>query len=73
MTGDFDPLYQRAVGILILSGRASTSYLHRELAVPYNDAARLMERAEIEKIVSMPNAVGKRDVLIHRIDPQKDA
>lgn len=55
--------YERAVGILVTHGKASTSYLQRTMAISYNSAADLMVRAESEGIVSKPNHVGKRDVL----------
>ena len=58
-----DALYERAVGILVLSNRASTSFLQREMRIGYNDAARLMERAEREGVVSKPNVSGKREVI----------
>ncbi len=58
-----DETYEQAIGLLILSQRASTSFLQRELAIAYNAAARLMERAENDGIVSRPNAVGKRDII----------
>ncbi len=37
--------------------------LQRKLALGYNAAARLIERAEDEGIVSRPDHVGKREVL----------
>lgn len=58
-----DDLYHRAIGILVLSGRVSTSYLQRELQIGYNAAARLVERAEADGIAAKPNAVGKRELL----------
>ncbi len=58
-----DEKYEQAVGLLILSQRASTSFLQRKLALGYNAAARLIERAEDEGIVSRPDHVGKREVL----------
>lgn len=61
---DRDPMYDQAVGLLVLTGKASTSFLQRRLGLRYNAAARLMERAEDEGIVSRPNHVGKRDVLV---------
>lgn len=60
---ELDSQYERAVGILVISKRASTSFLQRRLGIGYNAAARLMERAEDEGIVSRPNHVGKREVL----------
>ena len=56
--------YDRAIGIMVRTQRASTSFLQREIGVANNAAARLMERAEAEGIVSKPDAVGKRHVAI---------
>lgn len=58
-----EAMFERAVGVLVLSDRASTAFLQMKLRVPYKLAAQLMERAANEGIVSEPNAVGKRDVL----------
>lgn len=59
----FEAQYERAVGILVLTGRGSTSLIQRKLGICYNDAARLVERAEIEGILSAPDHVGKREVM----------
>lgn len=62
-----DKKYEAAVAILILSGRASTAFLQREMGVSYKVAASFMERAEAEGVVSRPNVVGKREVLAGRL------
>lgn len=64
--------YERAVGILVLSGRGSTSFIQRKLGIGYNAAARLIERAEAEGILAPPNHVGKREVLVRYAQPQPD-
>ncbi|MGH1577720.1 DUF7681 family protein [Planktotalea sp.] len=61
---DNETLYQKAVEILTTEQKASTSFLQRQMSIGYNKAAMLMERAEQEGVVSKPNHVGKRDVLI---------
>lgn len=66
-------LYQRAVGIMVLSNRVSTSYLQRELGIGYNAAARLVERAEADGISALPNEVGKRELLAKPQRPEVDA
>lgn len=58
-----DDLYQRAVGLMVVKGIVSTSFLQRELQIGYNAAARLIERAEGDGIAAKPNAVGKRELL----------
>jgi S-DNA-T family DNA segregation ATPase FtsK/SpoIIIE len=69
-TGEDDPeaqLYRKAVQTVAESQKASTSYLQRQLRVGYNNAARLIERMEKDGIVSVPDHVGRREVLV---DPE---
>ncbi|MFN3944192.1 MAG: DNA translocase FtsK [Allosphingosinicella sp.] len=66
-TGDDDPetqLYRKAVQTVAEGQKASTSWLQRQLRVGYNNAARLIERMEKDGIVSAPDHVGRREVLI---------
>ena len=58
-----DELYQAALEIIKLEGKASTSFLQRKLQIGYNRAARIIDMMEEEGIVSKANHVGKRDVL----------
>ena len=59
-----DTHYQQAVGLIVTSGRASTSFIQRKLAIGYNKAARLVEQMEDEGVVSSANHVGKREILV---------
>jgi len=59
-----DALYDEAVAIVAREGKASTSLIQRRLQIGYNRAARLMERMEAEGVVSKPDRVGRREVLI---------
>lgn len=59
-----DRLYRKACQIVIDSQKASTSWLQRQLRIGYNSAARLIERMEEEGVVSAPNHVGRRDVMM---------
>jgi DNA segregation ATPase FtsK/SpoIIIE, S-DNA-T family len=66
-TGDDDPetqLYRKAVQTVAEGQKASTSWLQRQLRVGYNSAARLIERMEKDGLVSTPDHVGRREVLI---------
>lgn len=66
-TGDDSPeeqLYRRAVQLVAESQKASTSWLQRQLRVGYNSAARLIERMEKDGLVSRPDHVGRREVLM---------
>jgi S-DNA-T family DNA segregation ATPase FtsK/SpoIIIE len=57
-------LYRKAVQTVAESQKASTSYLQRQLRLGYNNAARLIERMEKDGVVSAPDHVGRREVLV---------
>lgn len=57
-----DALYYRAAAVVISEGKASTSFVQRQLAIGYNKAARLLDRLEESGIVSPANHIGKREV-----------
>jgi S-DNA-T family DNA segregation ATPase FtsK/SpoIIIE len=59
-----DQLYPRPFQVVAESQKASTSYVQRQLRIGYNSAARLIERMESEGLVSRPDHVGRREVLI---------
>ena len=59
-----DELYRQALDIVLGDGKASTSYIQRKLQIGYNRAARLIEQMEEEGVVSAPNHVGKREILL---------
>ncbi len=61
-----DQMFRRAVQVVAESQKASTSYIQRQLRIGYNSAARLIERMESEGIVSRPDHVGRREVMIDR-------
>jgi S-DNA-T family DNA segregation ATPase FtsK/SpoIIIE len=59
-----DDLYRQAVEIVARDRKATTSYIQRRLQIGYNRAARIIERMEEEGILSSPNHMGKREILI---------
>ena len=59
-----DKQYDMAVEIIRKDRKCSTSYIQRKLGIGYNKAARLVERMEEEGLVSAPNHVGKREILV---------
>ncbi|OQW45556.1 MAG: cell division protein FtsK [Proteobacteria bacterium SG_bin6] len=61
-----DQQYRAACQLVAESQKASTSWLQRQLRIGYNSAARLIERMEKEGLVSRPDHVGRRDVLMDR-------
>jgi S-DNA-T family DNA segregation ATPase FtsK/SpoIIIE len=70
-TGPDDPetqAYRRSIQLVVENRKASTSWLQRQLRVGYNSAARLIERLEKDGIVSQPDHVGRREVLVDVAD-----
>ena len=60
-------LFDQAVDLVAREGKASTSFIQRHLQIGYNKAAKLIEQMEKEGIVTAANHVGKREVLVRRI------
>ena len=60
---DKDELYYKALDIIKMEKKASTSLLQRKLQIGYNRAARIMEMMEKEGVVGQANHVGKREIL----------
>ena len=58
-----DELYQKALDIVKLENKASTSFLQRKLQIGYNRAARIIDMMEERGEISKPNHVGKRDII----------
>ncbi|EKN5127048.1 recombination-associated protein RdgC [Yersinia enterocolitica] len=61
---DDDDRYPEAVVFIKAKGKASISGLQRELRIGYNRAAWLLERMQVEGIVSQPTPDGTRQVLV---------
>ena len=61
--GEGDAL-QQAIMVVATSRKATISYLQRTLRVGYNSAARLIEQMEQMGLVSAPDHVGRREVLM---------
>tara|TARA_R110000744_G_scaffold142869_7_gene254708 strand:- start:563 stop:1828 length:1266 start_codon:yes stop_codon:yes gene_type:complete len=55
--------YEAAVAVVRIYGKCSTSYIQRKLAIGYNKAAKLIERMEVEGVVTAANHLGKRDII----------
>ncbi|HHU37505.1 MAG TPA: DNA translocase FtsK, partial [Treponema sp.] len=60
-----DPLYEKALEIVLQAGKASASYIQRRLKIGYNRAARIVEEMELRGIVGPPNGSKPREVLHH--------
>lgn len=61
-----DPLYQRAVEIVVEAQNASVSLLHRRLRIGYTRAGRLIDMLEKRGVISAYNGSKPRRVLIAR-------
>ena len=58
-----DDLYEKAVELVLMEQKASTSFVQRHLQIGYNRAARIIEQMEKEGIITEANHAGKRSVL----------
>lgn len=61
--GGEDPLYEKALDIVIQAGKASASYIQRRLSIGYNRAARLVEEMEERGIVGPANGSKPREII----------
>ena len=61
-----DRQYAQACQVVIDSQRASISSVQRALRIGYNTAARHIDRMEEDGIISSPNHLGRRDVMVDR-------
>jgi len=58
-----DPLYDKALEIVMQQGKASASYIQRRLKIGYNRAARLVEEMENKGIVGAAQGSKPRELL----------
>ena len=61
--GGEDPLYDKALDIVVQAGKASASYIQRRLKIGYNRAARLVEEMEERGIVGPANGSKPREII----------
>ena len=59
-----DPVYKKAVELIMQEGRVSTSFLQRKLQIGYNRAARIVDQMEERGVVSAADHTGKRQILV---------
>jgi len=62
-----DPLFSKAVELVLITGQASASYLQRKLKLGYARAARIIDQMELEGIVGPSEGSKPRDILV---DPE---
>jgi S-DNA-T family DNA segregation ATPase FtsK/SpoIIIE len=58
-----DPLYEKALEIVLQQGKASASYIQRRLKIGYNRAARLVEEMEHQGVVGKAQGSKPRELL----------
>jgi S-DNA-T family DNA segregation ATPase FtsK/SpoIIIE len=61
--GEGDPLFEKALEIVMQQGKASASYIQRRLKIGYNRSARLVELMEERGIVGPAQGSKPRDIL----------
>jgi len=59
-----DQIYDKAVNIVLQDRKVSTSYIQRRLSIGYNRAATIIEKMELEGVISPANHAGKREILV---------
>ena len=65
MTGSKEEaLYNRALDVVRLTGKASTSHLQRRMGIGYNHAARLIDLLADRGVIGPAKGAGARDILI---------
>lgn len=60
----FDDLYVKALELVTTHKTPSVSWLQRQLGIGWNMASKILERMEANEIVSAPNHVGRRELLV---------
>ncbi|MDR3160446.1 MAG: DNA translocase FtsK [Spirochaetaceae bacterium] len=58
-----DPLYEKALEVVVQQGKASASYIQRRLKIGYNRAARLVEEMEHNGVVGPSQGSKPRELL----------
>lgn len=61
-----DPMFEKAVELILLTGQASASYLQRKLKLGYARAARIIDQMEGEGIVGPSEGSKPREIMISR-------
>ena len=61
-----EEVFNSAVELVVDTNRVSTSFISRELKLPYILAVEIMLEMERQGVVTEPNHVGKREVLLNK-------
>lgn len=63
-SGEKDAMFDQAVAVVLRDNKVSTSYVQRALKIGYNRAANIIDQMEEDGIISEPDHVGRRKILI---------
>ncbi len=63
---NLDPLFEKAVDVVLESGTASTSFLQRKLSVGYARGAKIMDQLHEKGVIGAQNGSKPREILINR-------
>ena len=66
--GHEDEVFKDAVGVVIDSGKASTSLLQRRLRIGYGRASRIIDEMEDRGIISVADGARPREVLVSSVE-----
>ncbi len=69
---EYDPVYDKAVALVVEKGQASTSMVQRAFRIGYNRAARIIDVMEREGIVGPMDGAKPRQILIDPLDDALD-
>ena len=61
-----DPLFEKAVDVVLDCGRASTSFLQRKLSVGYSRGSKIMDQLEDKGIIGPQDGAKPREIRINR-------
>ncbi|MFA6521229.1 MAG: DNA translocase FtsK 4TM domain-containing protein [Candidatus Gracilibacteria bacterium] len=68
--GGNDPLYEKALSLIIESRKASASLLQRRLEVGYARAARILDEMEANGVIGPVRGAKPREILVRRESPE---
>jgi S-DNA-T family DNA segregation ATPase FtsK/SpoIIIE len=61
-----DPLFEKAVDVVLENGRASTSFLQRKLSVGYSRGSKIMDQLEERGIIGPQEGAKPREIRINK-------
>ena len=62
---ELDPLFEKAVEVVLENGRASTSFLQRKLSVGYSRGSKIMDQLEEKGVIGPQDGAKPREIRIN--------